>query len=226
MGGFHPSVLWYVGLSHLVSRGCGPTVCGDGFCPLSQYIDQTLSHVRHYYKIHGQCFDALLSPAVLRVPRGVRIECATLMEDRMHYGNCLSRGIWWYRLSSTTVLGGPWGISSLRWHFGVGLAACFGFPSTSTHQQSAVSSLYTGKAPSVPVQDSGGRGEVSEWRGATSFTDSLLQDSAKNDVYRTGRFHLRSAHRPVDRADICWELYDHAVFSTLHQYSARSSPIP
>jgi hypothetical protein len=34
--------------------------------------------------------------------------------------------------------------------------------------------------------------------------------SAKNDVYRTSRFHLCSAHRPVDGVDICWELYDHA----------------
>ena len=33
----------------------------------SQCIDQTLSHVRHYYKIHGRCSDALLSPAVLGV---------------------------------------------------------------------------------------------------------------------------------------------------------------
>ena len=34
--------------------------------------------------------------------------------------------------------------------------------------------------------------------------------SAKNDVYRTGRFHFGSAHRPVDGVDICRELYDHA----------------
>jgi hypothetical protein len=40
--------------------------------------------------------------------------------------------------------------------------------------------------------------------------------SANNDVYRTGRFHFGSAHRPVDGVDICRELYDHAVSSTLH----------
>jgi hypothetical protein len=40
--------------------------------------------------------------------------------------------------------------------------------------------------------------------------------SAKNDVYRTGRIHFGSAHRPVDGVDICRELYDHAVSSTLH----------
>ena len=34
-------------------------------------------------------------------------------------------------------------------------------------------------------------------------------------VYRTGRFHFGSAHRPVDGVDICRELYDHAVSSTL-----------
>ena len=39
--------------------------------------------------------------------------------------------------------------------------------------------------------------------------------SAKNDIYRTGRFHYGSAHRPVDGVDICRELYDHAVSSTL-----------
>ena len=30
--------------------------------------------------------------------------------------------------------------------------------------------------------------------------------SAKNDVYRTGRFHFGSVHRPVDGVDICREL--------------------
>jgi len=39
--------------------------------------------------------------------------------------------------------------------------------------------------------------------------------SAKNDVFRTGRFHFGSAHRPVDGVDICRELYDHAVSTTL-----------
>jgi hypothetical protein len=38
--------------------------------------------------------------------------------------------------------------------------------------------------------------------------------SAKNDVYRTGRFHFGSAHRPVDGVDICRELYAHAVLYT------------
>ena len=27
--------------------------------------------------------------------------------------------------------------------------------------------------------------------------------SAKNDIYRTGRFHFGSAHRPIDGVDIC-----------------------
>ena len=40
--------------------------------------------------------------------------------------------------------------------------------------------------------------------------------SAKNDVYRTGRFHFGSAHRQVDGVDIYRELYDNAVSSTLH----------
>ena len=31
----------------------------------------------------------------------------------------------------------------------------------------------------------------------------------------TGRFHFGSAHRPVDGVDICRELYDHAVSTTL-----------
>ena len=39
--------------------------------------------------------------------------------------------------------------------------------------------------------------------------------SAKNDIYRTGWFHFVSAHRPVDGVDICRELYDHAVSTTL-----------
>ena len=39
--------------------------------------------------------------------------------------------------------------------------------------------------------------------------------SAKNDIYRTGRFHFGSAHRPFDGVDICRELYDHAVATDL-----------
>jgi len=39
--------------------------------------------------------------------------------------------------------------------------------------------------------------------------------TTKNDVYRTGRFHFGSAHRPVDGVDICRELYAHAVSTTL-----------
>ena len=101
----------------------------------SQFIDQTLSHVRHYYKIHGRCSDALLSPAVSGVKRAVRIECATLTERiRTQDESFLSRGICWHRLSSTTVQGSPWGITSSRWLFGVDSATCFGLPSTSTHR--------------------------------------------------------------------------------------------
>ena len=39
--------------------------------------------------------------------------------------------------------------------------------------------------------------------------------SAKNDIYRTGRFHFGSANRPIDDVDICRELYDHAVSTDL-----------
>ena len=39
--------------------------------------------------------------------------------------------------------------------------------------------------------------------------------SAKNDVYRTGRFYFDSARRLVDGVDICRELYDHALSTSL-----------
>ena len=39
--------------------------------------------------------------------------------------------------------------------------------------------------------------------------------SAKNDVYRTGRFHFGSARRLVDGVDIGRELYDHALSTRL-----------
>ena len=47
----------------------------------SSFVDQTLSHVSHYYKVHGRCSDALRSPAVLGVKRAVRIACAKRTED-------------------------------------------------------------------------------------------------------------------------------------------------
>ena len=47
----------------------------------SANIDQTLSHVRHYYKIHGRSSNELLSAAVLGVKRAVRIESAMSRED-------------------------------------------------------------------------------------------------------------------------------------------------
>ena len=47
----------------------------------SSYVDQTLSHVSHYYKVHGRCSDALRSPAVLGVKRAVRLDYATRNED-------------------------------------------------------------------------------------------------------------------------------------------------
>jgi hypothetical protein len=43
--------------------------------------------------------------------------------------------------------------------------------------QSIVPSLYTGEARGVPVSNNEGGDGVSEWRGATSFTDSLLHDT-------------------------------------------------
>ena len=98
MGGFHPSVLWYVAL---FSEGAVLQSVAMAFVHYlytdeqrtSQYIDKTLSHSRHYYKIHGRCSDALLSPAVLGVKQAVRIECATLRRIRTQDESFLSRGI-------------------------------------------------------------------------------------------------------------------------------------
>ena len=39
--------------------------------------------------------------------------------------------------------------------------------------------------------------------------------SAKNDVARTGRFHFGSAHRLVDGVDVCRELYDQVLSTSL-----------
>ena len=46
----------------------------------SVYVDQTLRHVSHYYRIHGRESCELRSAAVLGVTKAVRIDCARRTE--------------------------------------------------------------------------------------------------------------------------------------------------
>ena len=122
-------------------------------------------------------------------------------------------------LSSSTVLGDPWVIDSSRWHFVVVSATYFGPPSTSTR-------LGVGcKLAKHVFQYRTEKDEMRLMSGAELrrlripysriLVYKITVPSAKNDVYRTGRFHFGSAHRPVDGIDICRELYDHVVSSIL-----------
>ena len=166
----------------------------------SQYIDQTLSHVCHYFKIHGRCSDVLISPAALGVKLAVRIECATLTEDPYPGRKLPFTGETFHRGRGS--VGDQLVALAFRCGFSYLLRA-------SAIGQSAVSSLYTGEARSVPVSDSGGRDAVSEWQlrllripYSTIRVYKITVPSAKNDIYVTGRFHFGSAHRPVDGVDI------------------------
>ena len=128
MGEVYPSVLWYVGLLHLISRGCGPlSLYRPG--RTSPNIDQTLSHVRHYYKIHGRSSIELLSAAVLGVKRAVRIESAMSSEDPFAGRKLPFTGDMIAPAIIFTVQGFPGVISSSHWHFGEGSATCFAPPS-------------------------------------------------------------------------------------------------
>ena len=174
LGGIYPSVLWYVGLSHFVSRGCGPTVRGDGFCPLSLY---GRPDVHHYYKIHGRCSDTLLSPAVLSVKRAVRIEYATLTEDpypgrKLPFtGKMMVQAIIYHRARQSM------GDQLISLTFRCGFSHLLRAAEYLNPSGSRLSSLYTGEARGVPVSNDRGGDGVSEWRGATSVTDSLLHDT-------------------------------------------------
>jgi hypothetical protein len=190
----------------------------------SQFIDQTLSHVRHYYKIHGRCSDALLSPAVLGVKRAVRIECATLTEDpypgrKLPFtGDMVAQAILYHRVRQSV---GDQLISlAFRCGFSHLLRASeYLNPSGSRLSRHCI------LAKHVVFQYRTMKGEMGLVSGAElrllRIPYSMIRvykitvPSAKNDVYRTGRFHFGSAHRPVDGVDICRELYDHAVSSTL-----------
>ncbi len=108
--------------------------------------------------------------------RAVRIECATLTEDPYPGQKLLFTGD--KRKLHLPPCMGVRGGSAHRVGISVWvqlLAAGFRVPQPIG--QVAVSSLYTGEARGVPVSDSGGRDAVGEWRGATSVTDSFLNDT-------------------------------------------------
>ena len=188
------------------------------------YIDQTLSHVRHYYKIHGRTSNELLSAAVLAVKRAVRIESAMSREDPFperklpFTGDMVAPAISFHRARLS-------GIDLL-----IALAFRCGFchllrASEYLNPSGSRLSRHCIRAKHVVFQY---ETEAHERRCVSGAELRLLQipysrilvykitvPSVKNDVYRTGRFHYGSAHRPIDGVDICRELYDHAVSSTL-----------
>ena len=190
----------------------------------SPYIDQTLSHVRHYYKIHDRVSTELLSQAVVGVKRAVRIECAMATED-LHpgrklpfTGDMVANAIIFHRARRS---GGDRLIAlAFRCGFCHLLRASeYLNPSGSRLSRHCI------LAKHVVFQYRAEEGEMRLVSGAElrelriSYSRILVYKitvpSAKNDVYRTGRFHFGSAHRPADGVDICRELYDHAMSSVL-----------
>ena len=143
----------------------------------SQFIDQTLSHVRHYYKIHGRCSDALLSPAVSGVKRAVRIECATLTEDpypgrKLPFtGDMLEQAIIYHRARQS--VGNHLISLAFRCEFNHLLRASeYLNPSDSRLSRHCILAKHVLFQYRTVEGD-----EVSEWRGATSVTASLLYDT-------------------------------------------------
>ena len=190
----------------------------------SPYVDQTLSHVSHYYKVHGRCSDALRSPAVLGVKRAVRLDYATRNEDpypgrKLPFtGDMVAQAIIFHRVRGST--------GDLL----VALAFRCGFchllrASEYLNPSGSKLSRHCILAKHVLFQYRTGLDEMRLVSGADLrrlripyervTVYKITVPSAKNDVYRTGRFHFGSAHRPVDGVDICRELYAHAVSTTL-----------
>ena len=185
----------------------------------SSFVDQTLSHVSHYYKVHGRCSDALRSPAVLGVKRAVRIACAKRIEDpypgrKLPFtGDMVAHAISVHRAQGSA--GDRLNALAFRCGFCHLLRA-----SEYLNPSGSKLSRHCIRAKHVVFQYRTGATELGMVSGADLDRLRIPYDritvykitvpSAKNDVYRTGRFHFGSAHRPVDGVDICRELYDHA----------------
>jgi len=195
----------------------------DGQRP-SAYIDQTLNHVRHYYKIHGRNSDALLSQAVLGVKRAVRIDCAKRCESpypgrKLPFtGDMVAAAITFHRGRMSIC-------DSL-----IALALRGGFchlfrASEYLNPSGGMLSRHCVLAKHVLFQYRTGVDEMHLVSGADMHrlripyeritVYKITVPSAKNDVYRTGRFHFGSAHRPTHGVDLCRELYDHALSNAL-----------
>ena len=182
----YSSVLRYVGFLYFVPRGCGTAVCGDGFCPLSLYGPAALLAVCRP--------DVESRPSLLQdpwslfrrtpIPSGLGREASGPHRMRDVDGGSVPRteasfhggygGTGYPLPSCTAVRGGSAHLVGFSVWFQP-LASSFRVPQPIG--QSIVPSLYTGEARGVPVSNNDGGDGVSEWRGATSFTDSLLHDT-------------------------------------------------
>ena len=192
----------------------------------SKYVDQTLSHVSHYYKIHNRISDELRSKAVLGVKRAVRIECAQRTENpypgrKLPFtGDMVAQAISFHHVRNS-------GLDRL-----VAVAFRCGFchllrASEYLNPSGSKLSRHCILAKHVVFQYRTGVG-VGEMRFVNGSELGRLRipyeriavykitvPSAKNDVYRTGRFHFGSARRLADGVDVCRELYDHALSTSL-----------
>jgi len=164
LSGFHPSVLTL----HLVCRGCGPTVRGDSFCSLSLY-GRAAHHAVHRPDVEShplllqdlwyRCSDALLFPAVLGVKQAVHIECATFT------GGMVAQAIIYHRVKGSVgdqlvALAFQCGFSHLL------RASEYLNPSGSRLSRHCILAKHV-----VLLYG------VSERRGATSVTETLLNDT-------------------------------------------------
>ena len=111
-------------------------------------------------------------------------------------------------ISSSTVFGVPRGTFWWRWLFGAGSATCFSGSKLSRHcilAKHVLVQYRTGLDEMRLVSGADLRRLRIPYERITVY--KITGPSVRNDVYRTGRFHFGSAHRPVDGVDICRELY-------------------
>ena len=190
----------------------------------SKYVDQTICHVSHYYRSHGRESCELRSAAVLGVKKAVRIDCARRTEEpypgrKLPFtGAMVAQAILFHRARDTVF-------DRL-----VAMAFRCGFchllrASEYLNPSGSKLSRHCILAKHVVLQYCTVVGERQLVSGADLrrlripyeriTVYKITVPSAKNDIYRTGRFHFGSAHRPFDGVDICRELYDHAVATDL-----------
>ena len=215
-----------------ILRYCGTSVCGT-FTPcfprersysLWRWLLSTISIRISSAPRHNRVSTELLSQAVLGVKQAVRIECAMATDD-LHpgrklpfTGDMVAHAIIFHRA---------------RWSGDdrlIALAFRCGFCHllrTSEYLNPSGSQLsrHCILAKHVVFRYRTEEDEMRLVSGAELrrlripysriLVYKITVPSAKNDVYRTGRFNFGSANRPVDGVDICRELYGHAVSSIL-----------